>query len=107
LGYGTVLGVDASQTLLTELATRAAQFPAITPIHADLSTGLEAIVQPESVTTAVCMGDTLPHLPDRAAVKRLLDDVHAALIPDGRFVLSFRSSRASLKTRATRSASTI
>jgi SAM-dependent methyltransferase len=90
LGHDTVLGVDISQTLIAELAARSARFPAIRPVHADLCAGLDDIVKPRSITTAVCMGDTLPHLPDATAVRRLIDDVFDALIPGGVFILSFR-----------------
>ena len=97
LGYGTVLAVDISRTLLDELAERAAGFPAVQPMHADLCAGLTGVIEPGSIATALCMGDTLPHLPDRAAVERLLQDVHDVLVPGGRVVLSFRD----LTTRLT------
>lgn len=97
LGHDRVFSVDVSQTLIAELTTRSAQYPAIRPVHADLCAGLESIVQPRSVTTAVCMGDTLPHLPDTAAIWRLIDDVFAALIPGGAFILSFRDLSTPLK----------
>lgn len=90
LGHDTVLGVDVSPTLIAELATHSAHYPAIRPVQADLCAGLESIVQPKSVATAVCMGDTLPHLPDTAAVRRLIDDVFTELVPGGIFVLTFR-----------------
>ncbi|TCC50516.1 class I SAM-dependent methyltransferase [Kribbella pittospori] len=90
LGYNSVLAVDVSPTLLAELATRAVQFPGIRPIHADLCAGLRPIVEPQSITTAVCMGDTLSHLPDLPAVQRLLADSFEALIPGGVLILSFR-----------------
>ncbi|MGW5360626.1 class I SAM-dependent methyltransferase [Actinopolymorpha pittospori] len=90
LGHDTVLGVDISQTLIAELAARSARIPAIRPVHADLCAGLDTIVEPRSVTTTVCMGDTLPHLPDTAAVLRLFADTFDALVPGGVFVLSFR-----------------
>lgn len=97
MGYGTVLAVDISQSLLAELGERAADFPAIRPIRADLSAGLTGVAEPESITTAVCMGDTLPHLPDHAAVERLLEGTFAVLEPGGDVVLSFRD----LTTRLT------
>jgi len=90
LGYSSILAVDVSSTLLAELATRALRFPTIRPIHADLCAGLNPIVEPQSITTAVCMGDTLPHLPDLAAVRRLLADCCEALVPGGALILSFR-----------------
>jgi SAM-dependent methyltransferase len=90
LGHDTVLGIDISETLIAELAERASRFPGIRPIRADLCAGLDTIVEPRSITAAVCMGDTLPHLPDTTAVRRLLDDTFEALLPGGVFVLSFR-----------------
>ncbi|GAA5018796.1 class I SAM-dependent methyltransferase [Actinopolymorpha pittospori] len=90
LGHDTVLSVDISATLIAELADRASRFPGIRPIRADLCAGLDAIVEPRSIAAAVCMGDTLPHLPDTSAVRRLLDDTFDVLLPGGVFVLSFR-----------------
>lgn len=90
LGYATVVGVDISPTLVAELSRRSARFPAVRPVHADVCAGLDGVVAPRSVTTAVCMGDTLPHLPDATAVRRLVDDVFDALVPGGLLVLSFR-----------------
>lgn len=97
LGYGTVVAVDISRTLLAELAARSARFPAIRPVHADMCDGLDGVVGRRSVTAAVCMGDTLPHLPDTTAVRRLVDDVFGVLVPGGTFTLSFRD----LSTRLT------
>ncbi|HVX42893.1 MAG TPA: methyltransferase domain-containing protein [Mycobacteriales bacterium] len=90
LGYDAVLGVDISPTLIAELADRAAEFPAVRPIRADVCDGLAAIAEPQSIATAVCMGDTLPHLPDSAAVRRLFADTFAVLEPGGTFLVSFR-----------------
>ena len=90
LGHHTVVSVDISRTLIDELTARATRYPAIRPVHADLCAGLDTIVEPQSVSTAVCMGDTLPHLPDTTAVRRLVDDVFDVLVPGGAFILSFR-----------------
>lgn len=38
----------------------------------------------------VCMGDTLVHLPDEAAVASVLDEVCLALAPGGRFIYGIR-----------------
>jgi hypothetical protein len=38
----------------------------------------------------VCMGDTLTHLPDVAAVERLAQSVASSLAADGRFIATFR-----------------
>src|SRR6185312_7277466 len=90
LGHGTVLSVDISRTLIDELGHRSARFPAIRPVRADLCAGLDGVIERRSITTAVCMGDTLPHLSNAAAVRRLVEDVFAALVPGGGFVVSFR-----------------
>lgn len=90
LGYDTVLGVDLSRTLLAELESRALPFPAIRGVHADICAGLDRVAGPQTIATAVCMGDTLPHLPDAGAVRRLFDDVVGVLRPGGLFILSFR-----------------
>lgn len=90
LGHETVIGVDISPTLIAELRERSAAYPAIRPIQADLCAGLDTIVEPQTVDIAVCLGDTLPHLPSRAAVRRLVDDVLTTLVPDGTLLLGFR-----------------
>jgi len=43
--------------------------------------------QPDLV---LCMGDTLPHLPDRRSVTELIERVAARLATGGRFLVSFR-----------------
>jgi SAM-dependent methyltransferase len=90
LGHDPVVGIDFSRKLLAELTARASQFPAIRTVLADLTDGIESFVDPETVAVAVCLGDTLPHLPDADAVQRLLRGTFDALAPGGVFVLSFR-----------------
>jgi SAM-dependent methyltransferase len=90
LGHETVLGVDFSSRLLAELATRCASYPAVRPVHADITEAFESIVEPGTVETVVCMGDTVTHLPDTESVQELLGATFRALAPGGRFVLSFR-----------------
>lgn len=97
LGHETVLSVDFSSTLLAELATRSARYPAIRPVHGDIAEGLESIVQPATVETAVCMGDTVTHLPDIESVQRVFGATFDALAPGGRFVLSFRDLTVALR----------
>jgi SAM-dependent methyltransferase len=89
LGYATVLAVDSSAALLTELGAHVREHPAVRAVHGDLcqvAAGLAA----GTVEVAVCMGDTLTHLPDQSSVARLLTDLYAALAPGGRLVLTFR-----------------
>jgi SAM-dependent methyltransferase len=90
LGHRPVVGVDTSRRLLAEFAARTRSWPHIRAVRADIAGGLGDIVEPGSVHTALCMGDTLTHLPDVAAVNRLFADVRRLLSPEGRFVLSFR-----------------
>ncbi|NBH07726.1 class I SAM-dependent methyltransferase [Amycolatopsis sp. SID8362] len=96
LGYGSVVGIDISETLIGELEQRAAGHPAISAVTADFSAGLPTLVADQSFTTAVCMGDTLPHLPDRTAVRRVVEQTFTALAPGGLLVLSFRDLSAVL-----------
>ncbi|GAA2820195.1 class I SAM-dependent methyltransferase [Saccharopolyspora taberi] len=87
LGFA-VTGVDVSETLLAELADRA--HPRVRGVHADLRDGLAGLAEPGTVQVVTCMGDTLPHLPDEDAVRRLLAESFALLAPGGRIVLTFR-----------------
>ncbi|MGW5558580.1 class I SAM-dependent methyltransferase [Micromonospora sp. NPDC003944] len=89
MGYPSVLAVDSSAKLVAELELHAGEHPAIRVVHDDLSE-VAARLPASTVELAVCMGDTLTHLPDRQAVTRLFADLYAALAPGGRLVLSFR-----------------
>lgn len=93
LGHPLVVGVDCSPRLLAEYARRTRPHPQVRAVRADIAGGLAelaALVRPGTAGIAVCMGDTLTHLPDRAAVDRLFAAVHRLLAPGGRLVLSFR-----------------
>lgn len=90
LGFDTVLAVDLSRQLLGELAAHAAGVPAVRPVHADLRTALREHVGRGTADAVVCLGDTLTHLPTRGDVAALLNDVAAALTPDGTALLSYR-----------------
>ncbi|ACM20395.1 SAM-dependent methyltransferase, putative [Geotalea daltonii FRC-32] len=86
LGF-RVLAVDLSLRLLEELHCRCGNLP-ITPIHGDL---MDFAAWGEApIELCVCMGDTLPHLPDFESVTLLLEQVYRSLEPGGRLVLSFR-----------------
>lgn len=89
LGYHAVLAVDSSAALLAELSEHARHQPAVHAVHGDLNE-VAAGLAAGTVEVAVCMGDTLTHLPDRASVARLLTDLYAALAPGGKLVLTFR-----------------
>lgn len=95
LGYPAVLAVDSSAKLLAELRDHAERHPAIRTVHGDLSQ-VAADLGADTVELAVCMGDTLTHLPDLASVTRLFTDLHTALAPGGRLVLTFRDLTAPL-----------
>ena len=87
LGY-EVLAVDISARLLRDLRARVGSRH-ITVKHADILT-LDSLVAKESVSVAVCMGDTLTHLSGRHEVVRLFQSVARALQPGGRFVVTYR-----------------
>jgi SAM-dependent methyltransferase len=93
IGY-RVTGVDFNRALLEETAARASALP-VWLVEADL-TQLDAALSmagPEAAgpfDVVVCMGDTLPHLPSKDAVERLLAAVARRLAPEGRVVLGFR-----------------
>jgi SAM-dependent methyltransferase len=85
-GY-TVTAVDTSALLLAELAIEAKGLP-IRTIEADIRKFRNLDVAPPSLV--VCMGDTLPHLPDLAAIEQLSSDVAQVLRPEGTFAVTFR-----------------
>ncbi|MDR0786246.1 MAG: class I SAM-dependent methyltransferase [Gemmatimonadota bacterium] len=90
LGYNPVIGIDTSLLLLAELTERAAGLPAIMPVQADITSGLRDLVAAGSAGVVVCMGDTLPHLPTSADVRKLFEQSFDLLAPGGVLVLSFR-----------------
>ncbi|MBW1596179.1 class I SAM-dependent methyltransferase [Streptomyces sp. JJ38] len=93
LGFAEVVAVDTSARLLGELTAHAEDTgvsPRIRPVRGDLRGVLPREVEPGTAAAVVCMGDTLPHLPSKADVPRLLGDVADALRPGGRFVATYR-----------------
>jgi SAM-dependent methyltransferase len=82
-----VIAVDSSAHLLGELARAAAGMP-ITTIQDDLLSFRSHLK--EKAAGVLCMGDTLTHLPEHTNVDFLVQEVAEALVPGGRFVLSFR-----------------
>ncbi|MBT2418288.1 class I SAM-dependent methyltransferase [Streptomyces sp. ISL-22] len=90
LGYDSVLAVDLSGPLLSELAAHAGDMPAVRPVRADVRTALPELVRPGSAGAVVCLGDTLTHLPTRGDVAALFADVTAALAPGGTAVFAYR-----------------
>ncbi len=88
LGYD-VLAIDTSQKLLDELSAQAHSTDlSVRTSCADLRAFREHCASP--VAVVVCMGDTLTHLDAEADAEKLFADVHQALEPDGRLVLTYR-----------------
>ncbi|QDU62508.1 Glycine/sarcosine N-methyltransferase [Planctomycetes bacterium Pan216] len=89
LGY-EVTAVDFQASLLEELRELASGL-SIKTIESNLTA-----LDPSSdlggpFDLAVCMGDTLPHLPDADAVRQLISSTaKSRLKPEGRFIVGFR-----------------
>lgn len=88
LGYSPVVAVDTSARLLAELRERRG-LHAIETKEADLLS-FESIASKGSIAVVVCMGDTLTHLPSKAAIESLFAAVFRRLKPGGCFVITFR-----------------
>lgn len=82
-----VVAIDNCQSLLDELRVRAGSLPIA--IHNGDLLELRRFVTGQ-VQIMVCMGDTLTHLPDQAAVEALLASAAASLAPGGVFATTFR-----------------
>ena len=81
-----VTAIDFCASLLDEMKERARHLP-ITAVCDDI---LNVDQHVHAVALAVCMGDTLVHLPDRSAVDVLLRKVSEVLVPGGRFIITLR-----------------
>ena len=88
LGYSPVIAVDTSKKLLAELRAHSGSH-AVETREADLLF-LESADLSERAAVIVCMGDTLTHLPSKAAVQTLFTAVFGKLAPDGVFVVTYR-----------------
>ncbi len=86
IGY-QVTAIDLSEELLAELKRRTDGL-AVHAVHGDI-THLQGTVMP-GFELAVCLGDTLPHLPSFEDVDRFLSEVHGVLGPRGQLLLGFR-----------------
>jgi SAM-dependent methyltransferase len=86
LGFA-VSAIDGCQSLLDELRARAQGLP-IVALHGDL-VQFRALA-PGPFDVILCLGDTLTHLQDLAAVTDLLDAVSLSLKPGGLFAATFR-----------------
>ncbi len=85
-GY-RVIAIDGCEPLLDELEARRGSLQ-ISKVAADL-VDFPSIVK-EPVNVILCMGDTLTHLPDVAAVESLFRAAADALVRGGTFVMTFR-----------------
>lgn len=94
-GHDPVVAVDPDPTLLAELARHAAGRPAIRPTAGD-AVAVTASLADASVTLAVCMGDSLVHLPSVDAVDALLADLGRVVAPGGAVALTYRDMTAEL-----------
>jgi SAM-dependent methyltransferase len=86
LGF-SVVAIDACAALVQELQARVGNWP-IRALEDDLTHFRRYLDGP--VDAILCMGDTLTHLPSRASVEALLEEVAAALAPEGVFIATFR-----------------
>ncbi len=84
LGF-MVTGIDFSETMLREYRERTAPF-GTEVVCADLATF--SVAGP--FDAAVCLGDTVSHLPSWAAVDAMLRNVASSLAPGSGFVLATR-----------------
>jgi len=86
IGY-QVTAIDLSEELLEELQRRT-DGSAVYALQGDM-TALKGAVMP-GFELAVCLGDTLPHLPSFEDVDRFFGEVHGVLAPRGQLLLGFR-----------------
>jgi SAM-dependent methyltransferase len=88
LGFSPIISIDSSSVLLEELTVRAGAHD-IKAIEMDL-TSLATLPVEEPASLALCMGDTLTHLPSRQEVQQFFTDVFARLSANGLFVITYR-----------------
>jgi SAM-dependent methyltransferase len=88
LGF-SVTAIDANAQLLEELGQHASGLPIRTVQH-DLCALATCPGLPAHIDAAVCVGDIIPHLPSTECITALFQKVRALLVPQGRFILSFR-----------------
>ncbi|HIW91478.1 MAG TPA: class I SAM-dependent methyltransferase [Candidatus Corynebacterium avicola] len=90
LGFDRAIGVDTSTQLLDELMTHASGREAVHAVNADLVDALPDVLDGEQADVILCMGDTVPHLPDHDAVTSLFTRASSSLTPGGKLVLTYR-----------------
>jgi SAM-dependent methyltransferase len=86
LGF-SVVAIDLDEKLLAELASHVSD-EAIVTVRDDLMNFRRHVSGP--IELAVCMQDTLLHLPSADDVSRLFQDVFDALDDGGKFVITYR-----------------
>jgi SAM-dependent methyltransferase len=86
LGFN-VKAVDFNKQLIKELASKAHNLP-VEIIYDDLRCIDKYSSPPPELV--VCCGDTLAHLESFTEIQELVNASYAALIPDGKLVLTFR-----------------
>ncbi len=83
----SVTAIDLSQALLDEVAARGKSLD-VTPVKGDILDLPE--ICPTPLELAVCMGDTLTHLPSKQDVRRMFITVFKTLEPTGTFIITYR-----------------
>ena len=93
LGFSPVIAVDTSAELLAELKAHAGSH-AIETRQADLTSpdtfAPDTYAASAPCAIAVCMGDTLTHLPSRPDVEAFFSAVFNHLAPGGIFAITYR-----------------
>lgn len=95
-GY-RVKAIDTCAALLEELATKAGGLP-IECVVGDIQNVANLVER--QVELAVCMGDTLTHLPSAESVRRLFEEVYSLLESGGDLVLTWRDLSVELSSTA-------
>ncbi|HKF50489.1 MAG TPA: class I SAM-dependent methyltransferase [Terracidiphilus sp.] len=98
MGYSPVLAIDTSRSLLDELESHRHALGGNLPIQTlcDDVMDIGGLVSPSTARVIVSMGDTITHLASRAAIAALIQSVATALVPGGRFIVTFRDLSAEL-----------
>lgn len=88
LGFAPVLAIDTSASLLSVLEKHRKGAAIQTLEHNLLE--VDTVDLPSPAAVAVCMGDTLSHLPSKTAVSTLFVKIYQMLAPGGSVVLTYR-----------------
>jgi len=93
LGF-KVKAIDFNSQLINELKSRIKENPVEVIIDDIRLIDRYSIHKPELI---VCCGDTISHLENLLEIDKLIGDTFSALVPRGRFILSFRDYSMELK----------